>query len=110
MRSLIQRARPACLIRPAFQQGPAIRAFSSAQFLRLNEADKDPSPQANEDLKQQQLRKQEKGEGYRHEGLGSQSENQVAADKENVSDHKEHIEDLQKETAGKVQEEHPEGK
>ena len=101
------RRTPFISTRPAVRQ--LIRTFNSAQHLRLKE-DGDRSPQEIENLKQEQLKKQEKGEGHWHEGLASGGESNIAADKEKVHDHDEHMEDLQKETAQQHEKDHPHGK
>ncbi|TKA73737.1 hypothetical protein B0A55_05451 [Friedmanniomyces simplex] len=85
------------------------RPFTSASSLRLKE-DGNRTPEELDAKKHEQLEKQKKGEGHWHEDLASSSESHVAADKEEVHDHGEHMEELQKETAGKQEEEHPEGK
>jgi hypothetical protein len=63
--------------------------------------DADRSPEQIEQKKQEQLDKQKKGEGHWHEELASSGESNIAADREEVHDHDEHMEDLQKETAKK---------
>lgn len=78
------------------------RPLTTTPRLYLKE-DADRSPEQIEQKKQEQLKKQEKGEGEWHESLGSQSESHVKADRQEVEDHDEHIEDLQKE--GKEQSE-----
>ena len=96
------------LVRPAFS-APVARPFSRATQLRLKE-DADRSPQELENLKNDQVKKQEKGEGHWHEGLASNSESAIAADKGEPADHDEHMEDLQKETAGQAEKDHEHGK
>ncbi|KAM0723994.1 hypothetical protein Q7P37_000985 [Cladosporium fusiforme] len=105
-------ARIARIARPATFRTIApstIRPFSSAQQLRLKE-DAARSPEETERIKKEQLQKQKEGKGHWHEELASASESHVAADKQNVNDHKEHIDDLQKQTAQKTQENHPAAK
>lgn len=68
---------------------------------RFLKEDADRSPEQIEKKKQEQLKKQERGEGHWHEELGSQSESHIAADRQEVKDHGSHMEDLQKETAKK---------
>lgn len=85
------------------------RSFSQAQKLSLKE-DAARSPEETDRVKQEQLQKQKEGKGHWHEELASQSESHVAADREKVSDHKQHLSDLQKETAQKTQENHPAAK
>lgn len=85
------------------------RYFSIVPRRQLKE-DGNRSPEELEKLKQEQLRKQKQGQGEWHEGLASAGEAGIAADKQKVSDHDKHMEDLQKETAAKVEKDHPEGK
>lgn len=85
------------------------RLFSTQTRLLIRE-DADRSPDELEKTKQDQIKKQERGEGHWHEELASAGEANIAADKENVDDHGDHMEQLQKETAGKVEKEHPHGK
>ena len=86
-----------------------IRPFSQAQQLRLKE-DSTKSAEETERIKQEQLQKQKEGKAEWNEELASSSESHVAADKENVNNHDQHIQDLQKETAQKTQENHPAAK
>ena len=86
-----------------------IRPFSQAQQLRLKE-DSTKSAEETERIKQEQLKKQKEGKAEWNEELASSSESHVAADKENVNNHDQHIQDLQKETAQKTQENHPAAK
>lgn len=86
-----------------------IRPFSQAQQLRLKE-DANRSPEETERVKQEQLQKQKEGKGHWHEELASSSESHIAADKENINDHDQHINDLQKETAQQTQQNHPAAK
>ncbi|KAF2434169.1 hypothetical protein EJ08DRAFT_646620 [Tothia fuscella] len=67
--------------------------------IRPIKEDADRSPQEIENKKNEQIEKQKKGEGEWHESLASAGESNIAADKEHVKDHEDHIEDLQKETA-----------
>lgn len=83
---------------------PIARPFSSAPLLRLKE-DSAKSPEEADRIKHEQLQKQKEGKGHWHEELASQSESHVAADRQNVGDHKQHMEDLQKQTAQGAQEE-----
>ncbi|KAH9827806.1 hypothetical protein Tdes44962_MAKER02740 [Teratosphaeria destructans] len=85
------------------------RPFTAAPRWQIKE-DKDRSPEELERIKQEQLQKQKEGKGHWHEELASQSESHVAADREEVHDHDEHMEDLQKQTAGQSEKEHPHGK
>jgi hypothetical protein len=86
-----------------------IRPFSQAQQLRLKE-DANRSPEETERVKQEQLQKQKEGKGHWHEELASSSESHIAADKQNIDNHDEHINDLQKETAQQTQQNHPSAK
>lgn len=79
---------------------PAQRTFSTTRYGLLNEVG-NRSGEELEQKKQEQLKKQEKGEGHWHEELASQSEAKLAADKQHVNDHDKHMGDLQKETAKK---------
>jgi hypothetical protein len=79
---------------------PISRPFTTTPFRSLKE-DANRSGSEIEAKKQEQLKKQEKGEGHWHEELGSQSEGHVKADREKVEDHGEHMKDLQEETARK---------
>ena len=105
-------ARVARQVRPVTFRAAApayVRPFSQAQQLRLKE-DSTKSPEETERIKQEQIQKQKEGKGHWHEELASQSESHVAADRENVNDHSKHMEDLQKETAQKTQDNHPAAK
>ncbi|KAF2494854.1 hypothetical protein BU16DRAFT_527826 [Lophium mytilinum] len=82
---------------------PISRSFATTPFRQLKE-DANRSGEEIEAKKQEQLKKQDKGEGHWHEELGSQSESHVKADQQKVDDHDEHMEDLQKETAKKGEE------
>nr|POE75504.1 hypothetical protein CFP56_53616 [Quercus suber] len=75
----------------------APRHFTTTPLLRLKE-DKSQKPDEIEKAKQEQMRT-----GERKRELESHSEESVKAEQEHgkVEDHDEHIEDLQKETAGK---------
>jgi predicted secreted protein len=61
----------------------------------------DRSAEQIEKTKQEQIRKQQKGEGHWHEELASQGESNIAADKEKVHDHDSHMRKLQEETKKK---------
>ena len=78
------------------------RTFSNGPRLLLKE-DKAHDPDHIESVKQSQLKKQERGAGHWHEELASSGESNVKADKEEVGNHEEHIEDLQKHTKGKAE-------
>jgi hypothetical protein len=104
---IARQARPFTL--PKTTRSTAIRPFSQAQQLRLKE-DANRSPEELERIKQEQLKQQKEGKGQWNEELASSSESHVAADKQKVDDHAQHMSDLQKETAQKTQEEHPSAK
>src|SRR4051794_28039590 len=72
------------------------RPLSGSTSLRLKEDQKDPSPEEAERIKQEQVKKAEKGEGHWHEELASKGESDVKADRQQVRDHDEHMEELQK--------------
>ncbi|KAH7127143.1 hypothetical protein B0J11DRAFT_432846 [Dendryphion nanum] len=59
------------------------------------------TPEELEGKKQEQLDKQKRGEGHWDEALASQGESNIAADKEKVNNHDEHIGKLQEETKKK---------
>ncbi|KAF2117032.1 hypothetical protein BDV96DRAFT_597978 [Lophiotrema nucula] len=82
---------PALSTRRAFTAGP--------QLLLKEDADRDGHDV--EQKKNEQLEKQEKGEGHWHEELASHGESNIAADKEKVNDHDSHMDKLQNETAKK---------
>lgn len=104
MRAFTRIARPMAL-----RTAQPIRSFSVARPLRLKE-DKDRSPEELDRIKHEQIDKQKKGEGHWHEELASSSESHVAADREKIDNHDEHMEDLQKEGAQQTQQNHPEAK
>jgi hypothetical protein len=81
---------------------PSIRAFSLTS-IRLLKEDAERSPEHIEGKKQEQIDKQKKGKGEWHESLASSGESNIKADREQVHDHDEHMEKLQKETAQKSQ-------
>jgi len=85
--------------------------FSTSPRSFLKE-DADRSPEEVDAKKHEQIQKQKEGKGHWHEELASAGEASIAADKDahKVEDHDSHMEDLQKQTAGKAEKEHPEGK
>jgi hypothetical protein len=92
---------PATLFRPrALPTISARRTLTTTPRMFLKE-DADRSPEQIEKKKQEQLKKQEKGEGEWHESLASSSESHIAADKEHVNDHDDHMSKLQEETKKK---------
>jgi hypothetical protein len=105
---IARQARPTVALTPSSTRS-AIRPFSQAQQLRLKE-DANRSPEELERIKQEQLKQQKEGKGQWNEELASSSESHVAADKQKVDDHQQHMSDLQKETAQKTQEQHPSAK
>lgn len=87
------------------RQSPGlVRPFSTSRTLRIKE-DAERSPEEAEKAKQEQLKKQEW-----NRGTASASEEVVGADQQKVRDHDKHMEELQKDTAQKSEESHPEGK
>ncbi|KAI5235816.1 hypothetical protein E4T43_09003 [Aureobasidium subglaciale] len=88
---------------------PTVRTLATTPFLRIKE-DANRSPEELERTKQEQLKAQKEGKAEWNEKLASAGEAGIAADKEDVKDHDRHMEELQKETAGKAEKEHPEGK
>lgn len=94
------------LPRPALQRSATI---STTSRLRIKE-DADRSPEDIEKKKNEQIQKQKEGKGHWHEELASAGESNIAADKEKVHDHGEHMEDLQKQTAGQAEDNHPHSK
>jgi hypothetical protein len=92
---------PSTLFRPrALPTTSARRTLTSTPRMLLKE-DADRSPEQIEKKKQEQLKKQENGEGEWHESLASSSESHIAADKDNVKDHDDHMSKLQEETKNK---------
>ena len=89
----------------------AFRPFSAHARFFIKE-DEDRSPEELEKDKQEHLKKQEKGQGEWDRKLASRGEESIAADKQSdkVGDHDEHMEDLQKQTAGEHEKEHDHGK
>jgi hypothetical protein len=75
----------------------ARRTLTTSPRMLLKE-DGDRSPEQLEKKKQEQLKKQEKGEGEWHESLASSSESHIAADKDHVKDHDSHMSKLQEQT------------
>lgn len=106
-RTLRLSSAPRASFRPATRS--AVRPFSALPRLYVKE-DADRSPEELDRIKHEQIEKQKKGEGHWHEELASAGESNVAADKEKVDNHDEHIEDLQKESADQAEKNHPHGK
>ncbi|KAJ9619808.1 hypothetical protein H2203_008079 [Taxawa tesnikishii (nom. ined.)] len=100
-----------CVTRRSTRTTPTARPFSALARLAIKE-DADRSAEEVEAHKQEHLRKQERGEGHWDRNLASRGEESIAADRQadNVEDHGAHMEDLQKQTAGQSEREHPEGK
>jgi predicted secreted protein len=97
-RVLLSAFRP--LSKPLSISNSTHRAFTSTRFLRIKE-DADRTPEQVEAAKQDQLKEQKEGKGRWREDLASHGESNIAADKEKVHNHDEHMEDLQKQTAQK---------
>ncbi|KAI4606822.1 hypothetical protein J4E80_009901 [Alternaria sp. BMP 0032] len=72
------------------------RTFKTTPSLRIKE-DAARTPEQVEAAKQEQLQEQEKGEGRWREDLASHGESNIAADRQQVSDHEEHMKELQRE-------------
>jgi hypothetical protein len=105
------RLRPSSLTLPTRSTISASCTFTTTPS-RLIKEDAHRTPEELEAAKQEQLQEQKEGKGKWKEELASHGESAIAADKdaEKVDDHDKHMEDLQKETAGKSEQEHPEGK
>jgi hypothetical protein len=71
----------------------------------ISRADNEARPEEAEKLKQQQLKEQQQGKGQWHEGLASDSESAVKADRGDQDHSQKSIEELQKETAKAAQQE-----
>lgn len=76
------------------------RAISTTPRMALKE-DGNRTPEELEQKKQEQLKEQKEGKGRWREDLASSGESNIAADKQNVSDHDSHIKELQQEGAKK---------
>jgi len=79
-----------CLSAAAFTP---LRTFTTTGLRAIKE-DSTRGAEHFEQKKQEQLRKQEKGEGHWHEELASGGEASVKADRQEVKDDDQHIEDL----------------
>jgi len=92
-------------------KGPCSRPFSARPVLLIKE-DAERSGEEIDQKKHEQIDKQKKGEGHWHEELASGSESSISADRgsHKIDDHEDHMEDLQKETAGKAEKESEHGK
>ncbi|KAI7166287.1 hypothetical protein D0869_13822 [Hortaea werneckii] len=99
MRSFL-RTIPSRALQTSYAQRPASRAFSCAPQLRLKE-DKEQSPEQVEKAKQEQM----KGNKNAREELTSSSEAAIHADKEQPAEKNSHIQEMQKQTANKSQQE-----
>ncbi|KAI4747444.1 hypothetical protein E4T50_02269 [Aureobasidium sp. EXF-12298] len=88
---------------------PTFRTFTASPFRSIKE-DAARSPEELEKTKQEQLKAQKQGKAQWNEDLASAGEASITADREKVHDHDSHMEDLQKETAGQAEKEHPHGK
>jgi hypothetical protein len=78
------------------------RLFQTSSALYLKE-DAHRSPSELEGKKRESLNKQERGQGEWDKDLASKGEENVKADRQDVDDHGEHIEELQKEGAKKAE-------
>ncbi|KAF1941650.1 hypothetical protein EJ02DRAFT_455031 [Clathrospora elynae] len=83
-------------LRTPFPTISARRTLTTTPHLRIKE-DANRSPEQLEAAKQDQLKEQKEGKGRWREDLASHGESNIAADKEEVHDHGEHIKKLQKE-------------
>ncbi|KAK6003376.1 hypothetical protein QM012_001221 [Aureobasidium pullulans] len=88
---------------------PTFRTFTASPLRGIKE-DAARSPEELEKTKQEQLKAQKEGKAQWNENLASAGEASITADRQNVRDHDSHMEDLQKETAGQAEKEHPHGK
>ncbi|RMZ15114.1 hypothetical protein D0862_01794 [Hortaea werneckii] len=91
---------PSRALQTSYALRPASRAFSCAPQLRLKE-DKEQTPEQVEKAKQEQM----KGNKNARDELTSSSEAAVHADKEQPADKNSHIQEMQKQTANKSQQE-----
>ena len=88
------RIRPTILLRPTTRT--PLRTLTTTPIQRIKE-DADRSPEQVEQAKQDQLKEQKEGKGRWREDLASTGESNIAADKEGVSNHDEHMKELQQE-------------
>lgn len=72
------------------------RAFANTPRMTIKE-DADRTPEQVEQAKQDQLREQEQGKGRWREDLASHGESNIAADRQQVNDHEQHMKELQQE-------------
>ncbi|KAE8825064.1 hypothetical protein HRS9122_10163 [Pyrenophora teres f. teres] len=72
------------------------RAFATTPRMAIKE-DADRTPEQVEQAKQEQLREQEQGKGRWREDLASHGESNIAADRQKVHDHDQHMKELQQE-------------
>lgn len=108
-RTLRLSSAPRAAFRPATRNTTTVRPFSALPRLYIKE-DGDRSPEELDRIKHEQIEKQKRGDGHWHEELASSGEANVAADKEKVHDHEDHMEDLQKQSAEQAEKDHPHGK
>ena len=100
-------ARPSPLYRTL---RPSTRTFTIASRLQIKE-DAQRSPEELDRKKHEQLDEQKRGEGRWREDLASSGEAAVKHDNHNeIKDHDDHMEDLQKQTAEQSEKDHPHGK
>lgn len=72
------------------------RAFTTTPRMAIKE-DANRSPEEIEQAKQDQLKEQQQGQGRWREDLASSGESNIAADRQQVSDHQAHMKELQQE-------------
>jgi len=72
------------------------RAFATTPRMAIKE-DADRTPEQLEQAKQEQLKEQKEGKGRWREDLASHGESNIAADRQQVHDHDQHIKELQQE-------------
>lgn len=97
-------ARPKAILRPWHSTQPSTvwsRRLLTTTAPRYLKEDADRSGEEVERKKQEQVDKQKRGEGHWHEELASQGESNIAADKQEVKNHDDHIGKLQEETKEK---------
>lgn len=72
------------------------RTFATTQRMAIKE-DATRTPEEVEQAKQEQLKEQQRGQGRWREDLASSGESSIAADRQQVHDHDEHMKELQQE-------------
>jgi hypothetical protein len=99
------KALPKPLLRPPHpspSRRTAHRHFQTSHALYIKE-DAHRSPSELEAKKRDSLKKQQRGQGEWDKDLASKGEENVKADREDVGDHGEHMEELQREGAKKAE-------